>query len=139
MSRSAREVASPPQEESCEIRLVDAATVDRTKQLLPSPGELDALADWFKMLGDPTRARILYAVLEAGELCVCDLAATVDVPESTVSHALRWLRRAGAVTSRRSGRMVYYRLADGHVRALLDVGREHVRHLDGHRTGALRG
>jgi DNA-binding transcriptional ArsR family regulator len=114
--------------EACDVRVVDPEKVTSTRARLPSVDETDRLADWFKMLGDPTRARILYAVLEAGELCVCDLAATVDVPESTVSHALRWLRGAGVVRARRSGKMMYYSLDDEHVRMLLDIGREHLRH-----------
>lgn len=114
--------------EGCDVRVVDAEKVAATRERLPSVGETDRLAEWFKVLGDATRARILYAVLEAGELCVCDLAATVDVPESTVSHALRWLRGAGVVRARRSGKMMYYSLDDGHVRMLLDIGREHLRH-----------
>lgn len=123
--------ADPSTVESCEVRVVDPDKVADTRDRLPSLEETDALADWFKVLGDATRARILYAVLEAGELCVCDLAATVDVPESTVSHALRWLRGAGVVRARRSGKMMYYRLDDEHVRLLLDIGREHLRHRDG--------
>lgn len=117
--------------EACEVRVVDPDKVAATRERLPSADETDRLADWFKVLGDATRARILYAVLEAGELCVCDLAATVDVPESTVSHALRWLRGAGVVRARRSGKMMFYRLDDEHVRMLLDIGREHLRHRDG--------
>jgi DNA-binding transcriptional ArsR family regulator len=117
--------------ESCDIRVVDPGKVAVTRERLPSQSETDRLADWFRMLGDATRARILYAVLEAGELCVCDLAATIDVPESTVSHALRWLRGAGVVQARRAGKLMYYRLDDEHVRMLLDIGREHLRHRQG--------
>jgi DNA-binding transcriptional ArsR family regulator len=112
---------------------VDPSKVRATRARLPSAQETDDLADWFKVLGDATRARILYAVLEAGELCVGDLAATVDVPESTVSHALRWLRSAGVVRNRRDGKLIYYSLDDEHVRILLDIGREHVRHRRGDR------
>jgi DNA-binding transcriptional ArsR family regulator len=117
--------------EACEIRVVDADRVAATRDRLPSLEETDRLADWFKVMADSTRTRILYAVLEAGELCVCDLAATVDIAESTVSHALRWLRSAGIVRARRSGKMMYYRLDDEHVRMLLDLGREHLRHHNG--------
>jgi DNA-binding transcriptional ArsR family regulator len=116
-----------------ESRLVDPDRLAATRDRLPSVRETDALANWFKVLGDPTRARILYAVLEAGEICVGDLAATVDVPESTVSHALRWLRGTGVVRARRSGKMMFYRLDDDHVRMLLDIGREHLRHRVGDR------
>jgi DNA-binding transcriptional ArsR family regulator len=125
-----RQIAAVAPIEACEVRVVDPGKVAATRGRLPSLDETDGLADWFKVLGDATRARILYAVLEAGELCVCDLAATVDVPESTVSHALRWLRGAGAVRARRSGKMMYYSLDDEHVRMLLDIGREHLRHRD---------
>jgi DNA-binding transcriptional ArsR family regulator len=98
------------------------------RRRLPSASETDRLADWFRTLGEPTRTRILYALLAAGELCVSDLAAVVSVSESSVSHALRWLRAAGTVRVRRSGRMAYYSLDDDHVRRLLDLGREHLAH-----------
>src|SRR3546814_20895520 len=67
-------------------------------------------AEIFKLLGEPGRLRMLYALFDAGELCVCDLAATVDGPETAVSHAMRLLPAAGAVRNRRDGRMVYSRL-----------------------------
>lgn len=114
--------------DGCEVRLVDADRVAAARSRLPSPAETDQLAEWFKVMGDPTRTRVLYALLEAGELCVCDLSAAIDVAESTVSHSLRWLRTAGIVRVRRSGRMMYYSLDDEHVRMLLDLGREHLRH-----------
>lgn len=131
--QNAGAIAAVTSLEACEVRVVDPDKVAATRDRLPSLEETDALADWFKVLGDTTRARILYAVLEAGELCVCDLAATVDVAESTVSHALRWLRGAGVVRARRSGKMMFYSLDDEHVRMLLDIGREHLRHRDGGR------
>lgn len=95
-----------------------------------SSDEADSLATLFRLLGDPTRTRMLYALVEAGELCVGDLAEVVDADESAVSHALRLLRTAGVVRNRRAGRHVYYRLDDVHVRLLLDVSREHLRHAD---------
>jgi DNA-binding transcriptional ArsR family regulator len=124
----ANALAVVPVPDSGDARVVDPGKVAATRDRLPSVRETDGLAEWFKVLGDPTRARILYAVLEAGELCVGDLAATVAVPESTVSHALRWLRGAGVVRARRAGKMMYYSLDDEHVRMLLDIGREHLRH-----------
>lgn len=89
------------------------------------------LAELFKLLADPNRTRILYALREAGELCVGDLAAAVDASETSVSHALRLLRGAGIVRNRRNGRQVFYRLDDAHVRLLLDVSREHLSHHRG--------
>ena len=91
-------------------------------------GEARWSDELFRLLGDPTRVRMLYALAEAGELCVGDLAAVVDVPETSASHALRLLRTAGVVRSRRSGRLVYYSLDDAHVRVLLAVSAEHLRH-----------
>ncbi|MBA2895976.1 ArsR/SmtB family transcription factor [Nonomuraea soli] len=102
--------------------------VEAARQHLVTPEEATHLADLFRLLGDPTRARLLYALLEAGELCVHDLAVEVEVSDTAVSHALRLLRTAGIVATRRSGRMIYYRLADAHVRMLLDLSREHLRH-----------
>jgi DNA-binding transcriptional ArsR family regulator len=114
---------------------VEQVGVDRAAavQGLIDAAEAARLADLFKLLGDPTRARILYALLEAGELCVCDLSATVDLPESTASHALRLLRTAGIVRNRRDGRMVHYSLDDAHVRTLLDLSLQHLRHPQGGR------
>ena len=93
-----------------------------------SADEAARLADGFRLLGDPNRVRILYALLEAGELCVSDLAAAAEVPETTVSHGMRLLRAAGIVRRRRDGRMVHYRLDDDHVRLLLELSREHLAH-----------
>jgi DNA-binding transcriptional ArsR family regulator len=85
----------------------------------------------FKLLSDPTRLRILYALVEAGELCVSDLAAVVGSPETSVSHALRLMRMAGIVRFRRDGRMAYYAIDDHHVRLVLDLAAEHLRHEAG--------
>lgn len=119
--------------DACATRSVDPDRVRAVKGRLVNVGEAGRLAELFKLLGDPNRCRILYALLEAGELCVCDLAETVEVPESSVSHALRLLRTAGVVRNRRDGRMIYYSLDDSHVRLLLDLSLEHLRHEGGFR------
>jgi len=111
--------------------VVDAERVAAARTGTPSPEEAMALSGLFRLLGDPTRARILYALLAAGELCVSDIAATVGVSETTVSHALRLLRTAGVVRARRAGRQMYYRLADEHVQRLLELTREHAAHDTG--------
>jgi len=95
--------------------------------------EAGRAAELFRLLGDPTRVKILAALLEAGELCVCDLAEVVESPESTVSHALRLLRTAGVLRNRRAGRTVFYALHDEHVRLLLDLSLAHLRHEEGAR------
>lgn len=119
--------------DECAVRAVDPDRVAATRDRLIDLDEAEALADGFKLLGEPNRVRILYALLEAGELCVCDLAATVDVSETTVSHAMRLLKAAGIVRNRRDGRMIYYRLDDAHIRMLLDLSREHLAHNEGNR------
>jgi len=113
--------------DTCEVRQVDDDLVAEVRRRV-DPEEASRLADLFRMLGDATRARILFALLEAGDLCVCDIAEAVDTPESTVSHALRLLRTAGIVRNRRSGRMIHYSLDDSHVRMLLDLSIAHLRH-----------
>ncbi len=92
---------------------------------------LSALAEVFALLGDPGRLRLLTTLLDAGELCVGDLAAAAAMNESAASHALRLLRAHRVVTVRRAGRMAYYSLCDGHVRALLTAALEHLEHDDG--------
>ena len=108
--------------------MIDAGAVTATRARAlggPAAAEVAAL---FRLLGDAGRVRMLSALLEAGELCVCDLAAVVDMAESPVSHSLRLLRDAGVVRHRRAGRQVFYRLDDAHVRVLLGLSIEHVGH-----------
>lgn len=86
------------------------------------------LAERFKLLADPGRLRMIDALVEGGELCVSDLAGAVGASESATSHQLRQLRLAGLVRSRKQGREVFYKVADSHVRLLLDVAVEHYLH-----------
>lgn len=114
--------------DACVVPAVDPEKVAAAVERLIPLEETARITELFRLLGDPTRVRILSALVEAGELCVCDIAAVVGAPETSVSHALRLLRTAGVVRSRRGGRMVYYSLHDAHVRLLLDVSAEHLRH-----------
>ncbi len=124
--------------DSCDVKLVDPDRVRAVQASLPTSDVVQELADVFGLLGDPNRLRLLAGLLEAGELCVCDLAAAAGMAESTTSHALRLLRAHQVVKVRRAGRMMHYSLRDGHVRMLLDVALEHVRHSDRSGTGAVR-
>lgn len=90
--------------------------------------EASDLAEMFRLLGDPTRVRILFVLSETDEMCVHELATAVGASETKVSQALRLLRTAGAVRNRRDGRHIHYRLHDDHVRTLLDVSRDHLAH-----------
>lgn len=117
-----------PAGDECAVRILDHDRVEATRARAIGPEEAAAAASLFRLLGDPGRVRMLCALLEAGELCVCDLAAVVDMAESSVSHSLRLLRTAGIVRHRRAGRQVFYSLDDAHVRLLLDISLQHIGH-----------
>lgn len=114
--------------DACAEPQVDRGRVDAAQPLLLQPEESGRIADVFALLSDSSRVRVLFALLEVGEACVCDLAEMVGMSQSALSHALRLLRTAGVVVNRRDGRTMRYRLADSHVRLLLDVTREHLQH-----------
>ena len=106
-------------------------TTSATQHRFLGDEEAIRLAAHFKLLGDPGRLQIVYTLLEAGEMCVGDIARIVESSESGTSHQLRQLRLAGLVRSRRDGREVHYRIADLHIRLLLDVAAEHYLHDHG--------
>jgi ArsR family transcriptional regulator, lead/cadmium/zinc/bismuth-responsive transcriptional repressor len=93
---------------------------------MPADEELYDLADFFKIFGDSTRIRILYA-LYRGELCVQDLADGLGMGQSAVSHQLRVLKASGLVRHRRAGRRAYYALDDEHIEQIVTQGLTHVR------------
>ncbi len=110
----------------CEREVIHQDVVAEVREKLSSAEEYTSLANLLKLFGDPTRARLLHA-LEVHELCVCDLAALLGVTKSAVSHQLKTLRLANLVKPRRDGQVVYYSLSDDHVRAILNMGFEHIR------------
>jgi DNA-binding transcriptional ArsR family regulator len=114
----------------CELQVVNPEAVRRAREALLDPLPAQRLADTFKVLGDRTRVNIL-SVLADRELCVCDLAAALQMSSSAVSHQLRVLRDARLVKYRRDGKMVYYSLDDQHVVTLFEQGLEHVGHTGG--------
>jgi ArsR family transcriptional regulator len=105
---------------------VHPEAVARAAAAQPAPDLLARASALLKAVADPTRLRMLSALSET-ELCVGDLAAVVDQTESAVSHQLRLLRDGRLVTSRREGRVAYYRLLDDHVRDLIASALEHAR------------
>ena len=109
----------------CEESQVHLDAVERVRGLLPADETLYDLAELFKIFGDSTRVKILYALLE-GELCVCDIAKLMEVTQSAVSHQLRVLKGSKLVKFRREGKTVYYSLADEHVIRILSQGMEHI-------------
>ena len=92
---------------------------------IPEETELYDLAELFKVFGDSTRIRILFVLFEA-EVCVCDLAAVLNMTQSAISHQLRILKQNKLVKSRREGKSIFYSLADNHVRSIIAQGREHI-------------
>lgn len=92
---------------------VDPERVARARARLPGRDEAARLTSVLTLIADPTRARALYALDLVEELCVGDLALALDANEDTIGYALRVLRTAGLVTTRKAGRVVYYRLAEG--------------------------
>ena len=112
----------------CEVRCIDEAKVRRTRQAMKSPPVIASLAETFKVLGDPTRLRIAFA-LSQDELCVCDLATVLGVSQSVVSHSLRALRQMRLVRYRKEGKIAYYSLDDEHVARLLPLAFEHAEEL----------
>ena len=113
--------------DQCAVRIVDRDRVADVRASMPADDQVAELADVFGLLADPGRLRVIVALL-AGEMCVCDLAAAAGGSESATSHHLRLLRAHRVVQVRRSGRMAYYRLADAHVRMLLDIALTHIGH-----------
>ena len=104
----------------CEITQVHQGAVDQVRQVLPPDEVLSDLADLFKIFGDSTRIKILYA------LCVCDIADLLGLTQSAISHQLRVLRSSKLVKFRRDGKTLYYSLADEHVCRIISQGMEHV-------------
>ena len=93
---------------------------------MPPDSEVYDLSDFFKVISDSTRTRIIWA-LDQHEMCVCDLAALLNITKSAISHQLRALRQSNLVSFRREGKVIFYSLADEHVKAVFEMGLEHIR------------
>ena len=113
------------QEERNEFLCVHEDTVKKLLADMPSEDSLYDLAELFKVFGDSTRIKILYALFES-ELCVGDIALLLGLSQTAVSHQLRVLRTNKLVKGRKDGKIVFYSLADEHVRTIIDQGMEHV-------------
>ena len=104
-------------------------TVREVRAEMPDENVTADLSDFFKVFGDSSRMRILFA-LDRRELCVCDLSAALGMTKSAVSHQLRFLRTNHLVASRRSGKNIFYSLADDHVRDIIEIAVEHLSEED---------
>jgi DNA-binding transcriptional ArsR family regulator len=123
-------MAQPTSADLCQVDCVHPDAVRRALTWLQQPTVYQDLAELFGALAEPTRAKIVHALLHQ-ELCSCDLAAVVGITKSGASQHLRILRGLHLVKSRRAGKFVYYSLDDAHIALLFQVGLTHLGHDEG--------
>lgn len=111
--------------ESCDSNIIHEEIVSKVRKKLKKEKNLYSLSELFKVFGDFTRVKILWALKEE-EMCVCDIAALLDMTQSAISHQLRVLRKSNLVKSRKDGKVVYYSLDDGHVEQIFNQALIHV-------------
>jgi len=109
----------------CEDNEIHPDLLSKVKAQLPPEDTLYDLAELFKVFGDSTRIRILFVLFEA-EVCVCDIATTLNMTTSAISHQLKILKNNKLVKARRVGKSIFYSLADEHVRTIVGSGLEHI-------------
>ena len=115
---------------SCDCDCVHSEIVEKTRKNVPKDELLGDLSDFFKVIGDGTRIKILWA-LDSNEMCVCDIANLLNMTKSAVSHQLRGLREANLVKFRKSGKEVFYSLSDNHVKEIFEQGLIHIQEKKG--------
>ena len=113
-------------EPSCEIEEVHSEIVEKKRKDMPDQETLYDLSDFFKIFGDSTRMSILFAI-DGEPLCVCDIAELLGMTKSAVSHQLKILRQSDLITYRKSGKNVFYSLADDHVRDIIEKALDHIK------------
>ena len=111
--------------ECCEESVVHTDLVSSVRARLPEENKMQDLAELFKIFGDTTRIRILFVLFES-EMCVCDMAETLNMTQSAISHQLRLLKANGLIRARRQGKSVFYSLADDHVSTIMKQGWDHI-------------
>ena len=114
----------------CDCSVIHKDVVENTTKKMPDWDTFVKLAEFFKIIGDTTRARILFA-LDQNEMCVCDIANVLGMSKSSISHQLGTLRRSGIVKCRKEGKEVFYMLDDEHVKEVFEIGMEHIKHKGG--------
>lgn len=111
--------------EQCAYIHVHEEIVEQVNEKIPDDEKLYDLADFYKVFADSTRVKILYVLL-CSEMCVCDLAQTLNMTQSAISHQLRILKQMDLVRNRRDGKTIFYSLADDHIKSILNQGMEHI-------------
>ncbi len=111
----------------CDCSIIHQEVVNRTIKNMPEENVFNKLAEFFKIVGDTTRVKILFA-LDQNEMCVCDIANVLGMSKSSISHQLGTLRRSGIVKCRKEGKEVFYMLDDEHVKKVFEIGAQHIEH-----------
>lgn len=117
----------PKNEYICDCNIIHQDIVKDTINKMADNELLIDLSEFFKVLGDTTRTKILYA-LDQNEMCVCDIANVLGMTKSSISHQLRTLKENGIVKSKKSGKEVFYMLDDEHVKQVFEIGIAHIEH-----------
>lgn len=112
--------------ERCDVTVIHQDVINQVSKNMPKEENLYDLAELFKVFGDSTRIRILWA-LDESEMCVCDIAALLCMTPSAISHQLRVLKHSNLVKSRRDGKVVYYSMKDDHVKLIFKQGLDHIK------------
>lgn len=113
----------------CDCNVIHQEVVDKILKQMKDEDLFNKMAEFFKILGDTTRVKILFA-LDKSEMCVCDIANVLGMSKSSISHQLGTLRRSGIVKCRKQGKEVYYMLDDDHVKQVFEVASEHIKHKE---------
>ena len=116
---------NPKTIEKCDCDVIHDDIVNKVKDKMPKEETLYDLAELFKVFGDSTRIKILWA-LDEYEMCVCDIAVLLNMTQSAISHQLRVLKQANLVKNRKEGKVVFYSLDDEHVKQIFDQGLIHI-------------
>ncbi len=111
--------------ETCQCTVLHEEVIQSVQEKMPEDEYLYDLADLFKVFGDSTRIKIIFALFTE-EMCVCDIAALLNMSQSAISHQLRVLKQARLVKYRKEGKVVYYSLNDDHIKTILDQGLNHI-------------
>ncbi|MDR1939490.1 MAG: metalloregulator ArsR/SmtB family transcription factor [Clostridiales bacterium] len=120
-----KDIAAEKREINCDCDVIHADIVEHVKKEMPDDKEFNRLSVFFKVFGDSTRIKIIWA-LDEHELCVCDLAVLLNTTKSAVSHQLAYLKQHNLVSFRREGRVVLYSLADDHIKLIFNSGKAHI-------------
>ena len=114
-------------EYQCDCNIIHEEAVKNALTKMPDEDVFDKLIDFYKVIGDSTRSKILFAI-DQHEMCVCDIANVLGMSKSSISHQLGTLRRSGIVKCKKVGKEVFYMLDDEHVQQVFEVGIEHIEH-----------